>query len=50
MYTFLIGLVILLIGGFIYANVLQKVFKTNKQHQTIAFSKRDNVDYVPMSK
>jgi carbon starvation protein CstA len=50
MFTFLIGLTILLVGGFIYAQILQKVFKTNKNIKTIAFAKRDNVDYVPMNK
>lgn len=50
MFTFLIGLAILLVGGFIYAQTLQKVFKTNKNIKTIALTKRDNVDYVPMNK
>jgi carbon starvation protein CstA len=50
MYTFLIGLAVLLVGGFLYANVLQKIFKTNGKNKTIAFAKRDNVDYAPMGK
>jgi carbon starvation protein CstA len=50
MYTFLIGLAILLIGGPIYAILLQKLFKTNKNYQTIAFKKQDKVDYTPMNK
>jgi carbon starvation protein CstA len=50
MYTFLIGIAILIVGGFIYTNILQKIFKTNSKNRTIAFIKKDNVDYVPMNK
>jgi carbon starvation protein CstA len=50
MYTFLIGIVILLVGGSTYAFVIRKIFGVNSAHKTIAFTKRDNVDYVPMNK
>ena len=50
MYTFLIGIVILIVGGPIYAFVLQKIFKANSRYKTIAFTKQDNVDFTPMNK
>jgi carbon starvation protein CstA len=50
MYTFIIGICILFGGGIAYAFVLRRVFGINQNHKTIAFTKRDNVDYVPMNK
>ncbi|GHU51107.1 hypothetical protein FACS189459_6290 [Bacilli bacterium] len=50
MYTFIIGVIILIFGGIGYAFVAQKIFGASTNNKTIAFTKRDNVDYVPMSK
>lgn len=49
MQTFLIGLVILIAGGFIYGNFVEKVFRPDDR-QTPAVKLQDGVDYVPMSK
>ncbi|MCR5322595.1 MAG: carbon starvation protein A [Lachnospiraceae bacterium] len=49
MLTFTIGLVILLVGGGLYGALCQKVFGPDDR-KTPAFTKRDDVDYVPMSK
>ena len=49
MQTFIIGLVILVVGGFLYGGLCQKVFGPDDR-KTPAFTKQDGVDYVPMSK
>ena len=47
MVTFIIGLVILIGGGFIYSKFCEKVFGPDDR-QTPAYTKQDGVDYVPM--
>lgn len=47
MTTFLIGLAILIVGGFIYGNYCEKVFGPDDR-QTPAVSKADGVDFVAM--
>ncbi len=49
MATFLIGLGILILGGFIYGHLCEKVFGPDDR-KTPAITKQDGVDYVPMSK
>lgn len=47
MITFLIGLAILIIAGFVYGAFCNKVFGPDDR-QTPAYKKQDGVDYVPM--
>ncbi len=49
MITFIIGLVILIVGGILYGALCQKIFKPDDR-QTPAVRLNDGVDYVPMSK
>ena len=47
MATFLIGLVILIVGAVVYGKFCEKVFGPDDR-QTPAYTKEDGVDYVPM--
>ena len=47
MYTFLIGLVLLIVGGFFYGQFCQKVFRPDDR-RTPALTRTDGVDYLPM--
>ncbi len=47
MATFLIGLVILLVGSFLYSKFCEKVFGPDDR-ETPAYTKQDGVDYIPM--
>ena len=47
MTTFLIGLVILVVGGALYGRFTEKVFAPDDR-PTPATSRNDGVDYVPM--
>ena len=49
MATFLIGLVILLVGGFFYGSFVERIFKPDDR-QTPAVKLEDGVDFVPMNK
>ncbi|NMW84323.1 carbon starvation protein A [Peptoniphilus sp. AGMB00490] len=49
MTTFLIGLAILIIGGFAYGRFAEKVFQPDDR-ETPAIKNQDGVDYVPMGK
>ena len=49
MTTFLIGLAILLIGGFLYGKFVEGIFNPDDR-QTPALKYEDGVDFVPMSK
>ena len=49
MLTFLTGLGILLIGGFLYGNFVESIFRPDDR-PTPAVKYADGVDYVPMSK
>lgn len=48
MYTFLGGLVLLIIGYFTYGKFVEKVFGVKEERPTPAYSKRDNVDFLPL--
>lgn len=50
MITFIIGLVILIVGAAIYGSFCEHVMKPNASAQTPAIALRDNVDFVPMGK
>ncbi len=49
MATFLVGLVILLVGGCLYGTFVEKIFRPDDR-QTPAVKMQDGVDYVPMNK
>lgn len=48
MYTFIGGILLLIIGFFTYGKIVEKNFGIVPDRQTPAFSHRDNLDYVPM--
>lgn len=48
MYSFLISLVALILGYFIYGSVVDRIFGPDPTAVTPAVSKNDGVDYVPM--
>ncbi len=50
MITFIIGLVILIVGAAIYGSFCERMMKPNASAQTPAIKLRDGVDYVPMNK
>lgn len=49
MYTFLIGLAILCVGGCLYGKLCEKIFAPDER-ETPAVKMNDGVDFVPMSK
>ncbi|WP_246946132.1 carbon starvation protein A [Bacillus pinisoli] len=49
MYTFIAGVLLLIIGYFTYGKFVEKVFGPNSERQTPAFTRKDGVDYLPMS-
>lgn len=49
MITFLIGLVLLIVGGTVYGAICQKVFAPDDR-ETPAVRLNDGVDYIPMKK
>ena len=49
METFVIGLLILFIGGALYGRLCQKVFGPDDR-KTPAFIKKDSIDFLPMPK
>ena len=49
MITFIIGLVILVVGGMLYGKFCTKIMKPDNR-KTPAYTKQDGVDYVPMKK
>ncbi|TCP24948.1 carbon starvation protein CstA [Scopulibacillus darangshiensis] len=50
MYTFIAGIILLVLGYFTYGKVVEKIFGVNQSRQTPAFSHKDNIDYLPMGK
>ena len=49
MITFIVSLLILIGGYFLYGLYIEKIFKPEKDRVTPAISKPDGVDYVPLS-
>lgn len=49
MYTFLAGIVLLIIGYFTYGKFVERVFGVKENRATPAYVNSDGVDYVPMS-
>ncbi|MGG4166524.1 carbon starvation CstA family protein [Rossellomorea vietnamensis] len=48
MVTFLVSIVVLIIGYFTYGKFIEKIFGVNESRSTPAYAKADGVDYVPM--
>jgi len=48
MYTFIISVVLLIAGYFIYGKFVEKVFGINTEAETPAYRLKDGVDFVPM--
>ncbi|QHE60163.1 carbon starvation protein A [Rossellomorea vietnamensis] len=48
MVTFLVSIVVLIIGYFTYGKLIEKIFGINEKRSTPAYAKADGVDYVPM--
>ena len=49
MITFIISIVLLIAGYFIYGKIIEKIFGIDSQRITPAISKPDGVDYVPLN-
>lgn len=49
MITFIVSLVLLFLGYFLYSKFLDKTFSIDVNKETPAYRLRDNVDYVPMN-
>ena len=49
MYTFILSLILLVVGYFTYGMLVEKVFGINADAKTPALTKTDGVDFVPMS-
>ncbi|WP_134702739.1 carbon starvation protein A [Ammoniphilus sp. YIM 78166] len=48
MYTFIAGIILLIVGYFIYGKFVERVFGVKAERPTPAITKKDGVDYVPM--
>ncbi|MEQ2529523.1 carbon starvation protein A [Robertmurraya yapensis] len=48
MYTFLAGIVLLVVGYFTYGKFVEKVFGVKEERATPAYVNADGVDYIPM--
>ncbi|MFD2629842.1 carbon starvation CstA family protein [Oceanobacillus kapialis] len=49
MYTFLFGILLLIVGYFTYGKVVEKIFGVKETRETPAYTSKDGVDYMPMS-
>lgn len=49
MFTFLISIILLIGGYFIYGSFVEKIFNTDDNIKTPALTMEDGVDYIPMS-
>lgn len=50
MYTFLGGIILLVLGYLIYGKIVERIFGVQPQRSTPAFTHKDNLDYVPMKR
>ena len=48
MYTFLISILCLFLGGAIYSRVIERVFGVDDKRKTPAYTMQDGVDFIPM--
>ncbi|MFI3317942.1 MAG: carbon starvation CstA family protein [Rikenellaceae bacterium] len=49
MITFIVALLALVVGYFIYGAFIERIFAPNAAAKTAAYTKQDGVDYIPMS-
>src|SRR5699024_818419 len=47
--TFLMGIVLLIVGYFKYGTFVEKVFGVKEQHMTPTYTNQDGMEYVPMN-
>ncbi|MEG1414758.1 MAG: carbon starvation CstA family protein, partial [Mucinivorans sp.] len=47
MYSFLIGIALLIVGYFTYGLLIEKVLKIDPKRVTPAYKNQDGVDFVP---
>ena len=48
MITFIVALIVLVVGFFTYGILVEKIFGVEPERKTPALTKTDGVDYVPM--
>ena len=48
MITFIVSIILLVVGYFTYGKYIDKMFGPNKERPTPSYDQRDNVDYLPM--
>ncbi|WP_188456597.1 carbon starvation CstA family protein [Virgibacillus oceani] len=49
MYTFIFGVVLLIVGYFTYGKFIEKLFGVKEERKTPAYTSQDGVDYLPMN-
>lgn len=49
MYTFIAGIILLIVGYFTYGKFVEKVFGVKGERTTPAYTNQDGVDYLPMN-
>ncbi|MFZ3577305.1 carbon starvation protein A [Virgibacillus sp. DJP39] len=49
MVTFVLSILLLVVGYFVYGKVVERIFGINDQQETPAYSKQDGFDYTPLS-
>jgi len=50
MITFIVAIVLLIVGYFTYGKFIEKLFGPNESRKTPAYENADGIDYVPMNK
>ncbi|MCG1021068.1 carbon starvation protein A [Sutcliffiella horikoshii] len=50
MYTFIAGIILLILGYFIYGKFVERVFGIKDSRKTPAYANQDGVDYLPLGK
>ncbi|MGY6650243.1 carbon starvation CstA family protein [Wenyingzhuangia sp. IMCC45574] len=48
MISFIISIIILILGYFVYGTIIEKIFVIDKERTTPAIGQRDDVDYMPL--
>ncbi|MBO4730145.1 MAG: carbon starvation protein A, partial [Bacteroidaceae bacterium] len=48
MITFLISLLLLIVGYVIYGRIVERIFRPDPNAKTPCYTNQDNVDYIPM--
>jgi carbon starvation protein CstA len=48
MITFVLAIVILILGYFLYGKLVEKIFGIDTNRVTPAYTNQDGVDYIPM--